>query len=308
MKVLITPRGRMLDLESKLVSRGFEVHPNESGQIIEVSSAFRDISRPEDVTGVVAGLERWSAREFDLFPNLKVISRLGVGLDNVDLEEAKARGIQVFITSDSVVDSVSEHTLALTLTLLRKIHIMDQALKSGIWSSETGRTLSGSRVGLIGLGRIGRSVAAKFSAFGCTVLGYDPYFDFRSPENRPFQFIQMLDLDEVLGTADIVSLHLPLDNQTSGLLGPREFSIMKEESYLVNTSRGEIIQEDALYNAIFEGRLAGAALDVFTKEPYQGPLSDLGNVLLTPHAATNTFQARARMADEALRNLVRGIM
>lgn len=305
--ILITPRGDLSSLEPQLMSLGFSIVRNVTGKIPNLMEWAAGISNKDEVVGVIAGLESWGPAEFSMFSNLRCISRLGVGIDNIDTEVASIRGIRLKVTSESVIDSVSEHTLALSLSLLKNIVTSDKLVREGEWKSATGRNLSSMKVGVLGLGRVGRSVAAKFSALGASVLGFDPEFDVRASENRMYKFIQMLDFDELLSSCDLITVHVPLLPTTMHLIADRELRLMKQNSYLVNTSRGGVVDETSLLRYLQEGKLAGVGLDVFEAEPYSGPLCHAPRVVMTPHSATNTVEARQRMATEALRNLLEGL-
>jgi glyoxylate reductase len=215
-------------------------------------------------------------------PQLRIVANYAVGLDNVDLEECERRGITVSNTPDVLTDATAEMTIALVLALMRRIAEGDRFLRRRepwLWAPTfvLGRGLAGSTLGIVGYGRIGQAVARLAAAHDMNV-------------------VHSLRLDELLGVADVVSLHVPLTKETHHLIGERELALMKPTAYLVNTSRGAVVDEHALATALTEGRIAGAALDVFEREPeVEEALLALENVVLTPHIASATHEAREAM-------------
>ncbi len=226
--------------------------------------------------------------------NLKVIGRAGVGVDNIDVAAAVARGIMVVNSPLAASVSVAEHTLGLMLALARLVPAADASLKQGRWekSAFMGDELSGKTLGLLGLGRIGALVANRALAFGMTVVAYDPYLSeaqIRERNAEPAKF------DDVLLQSDYISLHLPLTKETRGLLGPKQLEKMKAGARLVCAARGGVIDEAALRAALDSGRLAGAALDVFADEPpLAGSIAAHPKVIATPHVGAQTREAQAR--------------
>jgi len=225
---------------------------------------------------------------------LKVIGRAGVGVDNVDVDAATRRGIVVANAPESTVVSAAEHTIALLLAVARSIPQAHAALKEGGWerSRFAGIELAGKTLGVLGLGRIGRQVARRALGLGMRVVAYDPYVAlerFRElgvePASTP---------EDVYAAADLITLHLPLNAQTQGLLGQDAFARMRDGVRIVNTARGGLVDEGALADAIRSGKVAGAALDVFESEPYAGPLLALEQVIVTPHLAGSTTEAQDR--------------
>jgi D-3-phosphoglycerate dehydrogenase len=225
---------------------------------------------------------------------LKVIGRAGVGVDNVDLAAASKRGIVVANAPQSTVVSAAEHTLGLLLALSRQIPQAHQALKEGRWerSRFAGLELADKTLGLAGFGRIGQQVARRARGLEMRVLAYDPYvaptrFQELGIERAP-------SLDELLSRSDFLSLHLSLTGETRGLIGQNELARAKDGIRIVNAARGELLDEEALLEALRSGKVAGAALDVFSQEPYAGPLLELENVVVTPHLAASTQEAQDR--------------
>lgn len=221
---------------------------------------------------------------------LKIIGRPGVGLDNIDLKTAAERGIKVLNTPEAPAASVAELVLGLMLCLSRKITIADNGMKNGKWlKSETkGRELFGKTLGLVGFGHIGSHIAKIATAAGMNVLAHDKY------RKDAGEGVKLVGLEELLGASDFVSLHVPLTDETRHLLSGEKIAMMKQSAFLINTSRGGVVDEDALYKALGEKRIAGAGLDVFSTEPYSGPLTGLDNVVLTPHIGASTDEAQLR--------------
>ncbi|PMQ01727.1 MAG: phosphoglycerate dehydrogenase [Dictyoglomus sp. NZ13-RE01] len=229
---------------------------------------------------------------------LKVIGRAGVGVDNIDVEYATKKGILVINAPEGNTIAAAEHTMALILSLSRRIPHAYFSLREGKWDRKSfvGHELYGKTLGLVGLGRIGSEVAKRAKAFKMRIVAYDPYI---SPEKAKELEVELLSsLDELLKVADYVSLHLPLTPETENLIGERELSLMKPSSYLINCARGKLVDEGALYNALKEKRIAGAALDVFRQEPLNpdNPLLTLDNVVLTPHLGASTQEAQEKVA------------
>ena len=225
---------------------------------------------------------------------LKVIGRAGVGVDNVDVEAATRRGIVVANAAESTVDSAAEHAIALLLALARNVPQAHAALTAGTWDRArfTGIELAGKTLGVLGLGRIGRQVAHRALGLGMRVVAYDPFV--AADRFRELGVESAGSLEEVYAQADVVTLHLPLNDETRGLLDASAFEQMKDGVRIVNAARGGLVDEDALVTAIGSGRVAGAALDVFETEPYSGPLLGLPQVVVTPHLAGSTAEAQDR--------------
>jgi D-3-phosphoglycerate dehydrogenase len=247
-----------------------------------------------DADGLFVRIGYLSARLIANLPRLKLITLHGVGVDQVNLPAAAARGIVVTNVPGANAQAVAEHTIGLMLAVLRHIPYGDTQMRGGAWGGARllGEELSGKTLGIIGLGNIGRRVAALGQAFGMTVVAHSPTV---SP---PPPGITMMALEPLLAAADIVSLHAPLNAQTDGLLSATRLALMKPTAILINTARGALLDEVALAEALRAGRLAGAGLDVFTKEPPDraSPLLGLGNVVLTPHAGGSTAGALREIA------------
>jgi len=226
--------------------------------------------------------------------SLKVVGRAGVGVDNIDVAEATARGVAVVNAPTASTVSVAELAIGHMISLLRHLADADRSVKEGKWEKKKfeGHELFGKVLGLIGSGRIGAEVAKRAAAFGMRAIAYDPYV---KPEMARESGIELLDLTSVLQDADVVSIHAVLTPETRGMIGAKELSMMKRTAVLVNCARGGIVQEAALAEALRAGTIAGAALDVFEKEPpAESPLLAAPNVVFTPHLGASTHEAQAR--------------
>lgn len=252
----------------------------------------------QNCVGLVAGTEKLSADILSQLNQLRVISRCGAGVDNIDLAKAKEMKIKIFNTPDAPTLAVAELTLGLMLDLLRKISFMNQETHGLKWKKHMGSLLHGKRVGIIGLGRIGKKVAEMLKNFGCEVAYYDPHVE---PDSLG---VARKSLSDLLQWAEIVTIHV---SQANSIIGRAELELLSKESLVINTSRGGVIDEEALFTFLRDKRIAGAALDVFNKEPYQGPLCELDNIILTPHIGSYAKEARINMEREAVNNLLKGL-
>jgi len=248
-------------------------------------------------TGMIAGVEPLTRRVLNKAKNLKIISRCGIGIDSLDMEAAKELGIKVMITPDAPMVSVAELTLGLILGLLRRINTLDAGMRRGGWKGPKGNLLSGKIVGIIGCGRIGTYVARLAAAFGCKIMGCDPFV-------KQHDICNIGSLQKLFKESDIVTLHVPYSRDNHHLIAEKELNIMKSNAILVNAARGGLVDEVALYDALRNGVIAGAAMDCFEVEPYSGPLTKLDNTLLTPHMGSSASEARVMMEKQALNNLI----
>lgn len=255
----------------------------------------------ESVVGLLAGVEPLTARVISGARGLRVISRCGVGLDNVDQAAAQAQGVRVLSTPDAPVDAVVEMTMGLILATLRRIVEADRQVRKGCWPRLKGRLLKAQTVGILGLGRIGSRVAAICCSFGARVVAHDPMVRRTSAE------VEWTDLETLLSQSDIVTLHVPYDETTHHLINAESLATMKPGAILINTARGSLVDETALVKALLNGHLSGAGLDVFESEPYSGDLQNLAQVVLTPHLASSAVESRREMELEAARNLYLGL-
>jgi len=252
------------------------------------------IGRAADADAVIAGSsEPYTARAIRALRKCKIISRMGIGYNNIDVQEATRQGIPVSVVLDASVHEVSDHTMAFLLAFSRKIFPLTQTIRAGLWNASRNEIprvrgqmfrLNQQTLGLVGVGRIGSRVAQKARAFGMRVLGYDPYLSTQELQERG---AEKVDFDRLLSEADFISLHAPLTSETKGMFGLQEFRKMKPTAFIINTARGAIIDERGLYQALMEGVIAGAGLDVHEQEPPppDDPLFKLDQVLATGHSA-----------------------
>ena len=283
---------------------GLHIRCNQLGRTLTEEESLQQL---RGATGVIAGTEPLTRRVLTALPDLHIISRCGTGLDSVDLEAAQACGIRVRTTPDAPTLAVAELTLGMMLDLLRHVSRMDREVRAGTWKKRMGSLLCGKRTGIIGMGRIGSTVARLCAAFGAHVAYADP------SDARGTGFPRMA-LDDLLRWSEILTLHCPLPTRhgASGvfpapLLGRRELELLPHGALVLNLARGGLIDEDALYDLLCTEALGGAGLDVYRQEPYAGRLRMLPNVILTPHCASYAREARIRMEIEAVRNLLNAL-
>lgn len=234
---------------------------------------------------------------------LKVVARAGVGLDNVEVPAATARGVLVVNAPTSNIVSAAEHAIALLLAAARQVPAADATLRAHTWkrSSFSGVEIGGKTVGVVGLGRIGQLFAQRIAAFGTTLIAYDPYV---SPARAAQLGIELVSLDELLTRADMISIHLPKTPETKGLIGAEQLALTKDDVIIVNAARGGLVDEDALADALRAGTVRAAGLDVYAVEPCtDSPLFDLPNVVATPHLAASTAEAQDRAGTDVARSV-----
>lgn len=276
-------------------------------EVVDLEGA--DGPLPELVAGADAILvmfDRVDEAILDAAPDCRIVARTGIGLDNVDVEAATARGVYVTNVPDYCIPEVSDHALALVLALSRKVVEYDAQVESGGWDVSAGRPmrrLSTRTLGLVAFGNIARAVCGKARAFGMEVLAHDPYQDdaaIREGGAEP-----VAELEDLLAHSDVVSVHTPLTPETEGLLDADAFATMKDTAFVVNVARGGIVDEDALVEALDAGEIAGAGLDVLAEEPPDPDSSLLGrdDVVLTPHAAWNSVESVRELREKAARGV-----
>ncbi len=279
------------------------VFPAQTRQLTE-EDLLRELP---GVSAVMAGSESYTRKVLDAAPELRVIARSGVGYDAVDVTAATERGIAVTITPGANNDAVAEHAFAMLLALAKRVLPQDRAVRTGKWKREPTLPLRGRTLGVVGLGRIGKTVALRGAAFKMRLLAYETFPD---PEFVARHGIELVSMDRLFAESDYVTLHVPLTPDTRQLVNRRTLGLMKPTAFLVNTARGGLACEADLCDALRAGRLAGAALDVFEVEPcLKNALFELDNVVLTPHVAGVDEQSRIDMAvqaAEAIASLSRG--
>jgi D-3-phosphoglycerate dehydrogenase len=294
-KVDPLPRERLIRYGCEIVENPFN-RPLKEADLIPLLA---------DVDGVIAGLDDYSRKAIFSSTKLKVISRYGVGIDNIDLEAAKERGIFVVNTPEVNTQAVADLTFGLMLAVCRKIVHAHFTTQKGSWGRLIGRGVYRKSIGIIGLGRIGKAVAERARGFSMEILAHDVKRDELFSQSLGIHF---LPLDELLAKADFITLHCDLNPGSKGIIGARELALMKKTAYLVNTARGGLIDENALFEALRDKRIAGAALDAFQSEPPVGsPLLTVDNILTTPHIGSYTHEALLEMGLIAVENLIQNL-
>lgn len=279
----------------RLESSGYEIVDNPYKR--KVTKEELNELLDSNVIGLLAGLEILD-REVLEKSNLQIISRVGSGLSNVDLKAAEELGIKVYSTPDGPTTAVAELTVGALLNLIRMCHQMDQDLHHGQWNKRIGLQLEGKNVAIIGFGRIGKKVASFLKPFGAKILIVDPLYDNDDQDCRG------MSMSEALAKADIITIH---SSGEACLLRKQEFSLLKKGVFILNASRGGVLSETDLINALDSGIVAGAWIDTFEKEPYTGPLTSYKQVILTPHVGSYTLECRKKMEIDAVENLLRGL-
>ena len=252
---------------------------------------------------IIAGTEPITRKVIENAKDLKHISRVGIGLDSVDLIAAKEKGIKVSYTPDAPAPAVAELTIGLMLSLLRGIHISNSELHRGKWQRHYGKRIPEITIGIIGVGRIGTRVLRRIKSFGTPRLLINDVMP-NLELNREFK-IEWASKDVLYKESDIISIHVPLTQNTKNMITSKELSMMKKNSMLINTSRGGIINEKDLYESLLENKIGGAAIDVFDNEPYKGPLTKIDKCLLTAHMGSMSIDCRTRMEIEATEEVIR---
>ena len=280
------------------LSSGFEIRRADGADRASLLPALAEADAV-----IIRSATKMDAEALAAGTRLRVVARAGIGLDNVDVEAASRAGIMVVNAPTSNIVSAAEHAVALLLSLARNIPRASASLRAGEWrrSAFTGVELQGKVAGLLGLGKIGGLVAERLAAFGMQVIAYDPYL----PADRAAGLgVALVSLDELLARSDFISVHLPKNAETMGLLGQRELARVKPEVRIVNAARGGIVDEDALLQALTDGRVAGAALDVYATEPPAGnPLLQLDSVVATPHLGASTAEAQEKAGTQVARSV-----
>ena len=255
-----------------------------------------------NVQGVIAGTETFSRSVIDQCSSLKVISRVGVGTDSIDLTAVRDLGIQIVTTPNSPVQSVAEHTLALILSALKNIPQYNKQMRENNHALTAGSLLSGKTVGIAGMGRIGTRVAEMLECLGCQILFYDPMLARQTPST----WKQIDSIEELVKCSDILSIHSAPQPDGSPLINAKVLSHANGIT-IINTARGTLIDEQSLISALSSGKVKSAALDVFPSEPYTGKLLSFPQVIATPHVASNTVESRRQMEIESVDNLIKSL-
>jgi D-3-phosphoglycerate dehydrogenase len=299
--VLVT--GFTVSEEAQKLLRGAGLDIAFTGSAIDEASMLAEVARRTVRAVILRGPAAFTPRVFAAAKDLKIISKHGAGIDSVDLKSATEHGVAVMITNGTNAGAVAEHSLALMLALTRELPGFDRRMREGAWKDQTYivRDFSERTVGIVGYGHIGKKTAELAAACGAKVIIHS-----RTRGTVPQGMEWEDDLDKMLPRVDILSLHCPLTDQTRGLINGKRLALMKPDAFIVNTSRGRMIDEAALIAALKSGKLAGAGLDVFEKEPTDpaNPLFALPNVICTPHIASTTTHAAALMGVICAKNIL----
>jgi len=303
MKALITtvPFGDKDRLPLDLLEKnGVEYLINPLGRKLVESELAEMVS---DFDIIIAGTELITDYVMERGKKLKIISRVGIGLDSVDLLAAERRGIKVSYTPDAPAPAVAELTIGLMLSLIRSVQIANLKIHEGVWHRYFGTRLSESTIGIIGMGRIGSSVLRHLSGFNCKRILINDIEEKILIHNEAN--VSLASKEEIFKEADVISLHVPLTSQTKNMINKKHLEMMKPNTVIINTARGGIINEADLYDVMSAGHLSGAAIDVFEEEPYSGRLNELPNCLLTAHMGSMSIDCRTRMEIEATEEAIR---
>lgn len=291
---------------AKFAEGNIEIELPPVKQNLSESELLKIINRYD---GVIAGDDEFTEKVLEKGTNLKVISKWGIGIDAIDLEAAKRLGIKVYNTPNVLSEEVADLVMGYIISLARKLHIIDRMVREGRWDEAQiqGISLRGKTLGVIGVGSIGRAVVERAIAAGMSVMGYDIY-------PIPDSFIERTGLrpvkiEELLQSADFISINCTLTSSNRHMIGQREFAMMKTPVYIINTARGPLVDEEALVKALQEGKVAGAALDVFEEEPLpkNSPLRQFDNCIFGAHNSSNTSEAVMRVNELAIKNLIDGL-
>ncbi len=276
-----------------------ELSLNEHGRKITSAELAEDI---KDAEVLIAGTEKITQAVFENAPNLKLISRVGIGLDGIDFDLCQQYGVRVAYTPDAPTMAVAELCVGMILDLARKISTTNTQIKAGIWHRHMGTLLYGKTVGIFGMGRIGKSLIHLLSGFNVTFKVYDTTPDLAFGRLYGVEFVSK---ESVLSQSDILSVNVPLKADTLDYITLKELKMIQPHALLINTARGGIVNEADLYTALKEEIIAGAAIDVFEEEPYTGVLTQLDNALLTCHMGASTIDSRTDMEVQALEEAIR---
>ena len=306
--VLIGTKTRVTKTEPHvrlLQKNGFDVRlVNDDRFALGLTSDEEVIDFLQGASATIASGTRYTAKVLENLPDLRVIARAGVGFDRVDIAAATANNVVVTITPNSNYEAVAEHAMALILSLAKSLVSSDKAMRAGEWHSSGRRPIRGSTLGIVGLGRIGRSLAVRGQAMKMRVIATESMPDKAFVEKHA---IELIGLDDLLRRADYVSLHCPLTDETRGMINKETLTLLKPGASIVNTARGGLVVEADLVDALRSGRIAGAGLDVFEQEPTasDNPLYALDNVILSPHIAGNDHLSLEEMGMEAANCIIK---
>ena len=290
----------MKDYVAKLESLGCEVEVYPKAVIMPADELKKHV---RGVYAHICGTDGWTKDVMDAADSIKIIARIGVGYDSVDIPAATARNILVLTTPKEVIPPVVEYTITVMLAMSRRIVQNDKMVRTGEWVMKMGWSVFGKTLGIVGLGGIGKSVAKYARALDMKVIAYDPVEDAAYAKQNGITYMPM---HQLLRESDFVTLHMPRMESTLGLIGEKELAMMKPTAQLINTARGGIVDEKALYNALKNKIIDSAAFDVFAKEPINrdNPLLELENMIFTPHSAGNSVEGMDAIVGRAVQNVV----
>ena len=301
-KVLVTPRsyGKADDTVYDILrDNDIQIVPNTTGGILKKNEMMELI---KDCDGVILGVDPMDADIINAGKKLKVISKYGVGIDNIDMETAKQNHIQVMRTIGANSAAVADYAMSLVLALMRKVVVIDKNCRNKNWGKIETMEVTGKTIGLLGFGAIGKLVAQRAQGFSMKVMAYDVFWDAEYAKTNDIEYATP---EQIYENADIISIHLPLLPETKHMIGAKELSMMKPSAVLVNTARGGIIQEDALIQALLKKEIYGAGIDAFESEPpTDSRWFDMDNVVLGSHCAASTDGASINMSRSATKNLI----
>lgn len=306
MKVLITSNSfGKFDPKPKafMESLGWEVVGNRYHHIMNEEEMMGEVA---GVDAIILGSDIVSKKVLDKADSLKIISRYGVGIDNIDLEECEKRGIKVTVTRNCNTEAVADYTVGLMLATIRHICNVDKNLKAGVWQKETGLDLCHKTVGVVGLGAIGRQVIKRLKGFDCKILGYDKFLDENYCKEND---ITVMEPEEIFKQADVITLHVPGNPDGTPMIGEKELASMNENTILINTARGSLVDEKALIEALKEHKIYGYGTDVPSGEAdeieaIKKRFEGLDNVVLSPHTAAVTVEAVNKMTNTAVDHIL----
>ncbi len=304
MKILITPRSfaSFSDKPLKMLTeRDYKIKRNNTGRPYKKEEMLKLI---KDVDGIIIGIDELSAEIIEEANALKVISKYGIGLDNIDINMATNKKIVVTNTPTANIDAVVDLTFGLILSLARRIPEANKKTKSGKWEKIIGKSVWKKTIGIIGLGKIGKQVVKRAQGFEMNILVFRRNI-FKDKKFAQKYGIKYVNLEKLLQKSDYITIHVPLNDATRNMISYEELGKIKKDAFLINTSRGGIVDEEALYDALRNNKLRGAALDVYENEPLQEtPLKELDNVIMTPHIGAYTEEAIENMGIQAAQNLI----
>jgi len=285
-------------LLSHLTNSGLSVRKNETGKILDYESNAEIYS---GVKYIIAGLEKYDQNFFEKFPSVEAISRIGVGVDAIDLVAAKKNNVSIYITSDKPSVAVAELCIANMISLLRNTYQMSNDLKSGRWHPIEGKEIRNCRIGIVGLGSIGKQVAKRVYAFGSEIIAYGRTWNIEFANKYK---IKKVSLSNLIKLSDIITVHLPYEDDTRNIINKKLIETLVPGAVLINTSRSGVIDNLALRDAVIEKKLSGVAIDVFDEHRNISPWEDVENVILTPHIGSHTRETRKAMEETAVSNLL----